>query len=175
MSVWGETADPDKDGLSNLLEYATDTDPTMRNPVTDCYVFSVPEAGAPHLRYPQITAYLRQDDPDLRVIPQTSGDLTLWTPSAPVDFTQPQPPSPAVWAQETGTTLRGLRQMRYIDQMSLAQRDRAFMRLMVVRRGAVVTSSAIDPFTFTPGQTVATGSTARSSAIVLVASRETSR
>lgn len=82
-TTWGESADPDKGGLPHLLEYATDTNPTARNPVTDRYVFTVPEVGAPQYRYPQLTTYLRQDDPDLRVIPQTSGDLAPGCPARP--------------------------------------------------------------------------------------------
>jgi hypothetical protein len=39
-------------------------------------------SGAPEYRYPQITAHLRTDDPDLRVLVQTSQDLSFWFPLA---------------------------------------------------------------------------------------------
>lgn len=166
--TWGEEADPDRDGIANLIEYACDTDPTRHNPASDCWQFFLPDSGAAEYRYPQITAHLRTDDPDLRVLAQTSQDLAFWSPQASsVDFSQPQPENPAVWEQATGSTLRGLRQMRYIDRLSMAQRSRAFMRLHVVRRFASASTTPIEPFAFTPGQTVATGSTARSSSITL--------
>jgi len=166
-TTWGETADPDHDGLLNLLEYACDTDPTRHNPASDCYQFTVPPSGALSSRYPQLFAWLRTDDPDLRITCQTSDNLVYWYPDAPVNFDLPPPANPHVWTQETGNLLRGLRQMHYIDVQSLAVRTAAFMRLSVSRRGSTVTSPGVDPFSFTSQPGVATGSTARSSAIVL--------
>lgn len=166
-TTWGESADPDHDGLLNLLEYACDTDPTRHNPASDLYQFTVPPSGAFSSRFPQLFAWLRTDDPDLRITCQTSSNLYSWLPDAPVNFDLPPPANPHVWTQETGNLLRGLRQMHFIDVQSLAVRTAAFMRLSVSRRGSTVTSPGVDPFTFTSQPGVPTGSTARSSAIVL--------
>ncbi len=166
-TTWGENADPDRDGLLNLLEYACDTDPTRHNPASDCYQFTVPPSGALSSRYPQLFAWLRTDDPDLRITCQSSDNLVSWYPDAPVNFDLPPPANPHVWTQETGNLLRGLRQMHFIDVQSLAVRSAAFMRLSVSRRGSSVTSPGVDPFSFTSQPGVTTGSTARSSAIVL--------
>lgn len=166
-TTWGESADPDKDGLFNLLEYACDTDPTRHNPASDLYQFTVPPSGLPSSRYPQLFAWLRTDDPDLRITCQTSDNLVYWYPDAPVNFDQPPPANPHVWTQETGNLLRGLRQMHFIDVQSLAVHSAAFMRLSVSRRGSTVTSPGVDPFSFTSQPGLPTGSTARSSAILL--------
>ncbi|MGL4399838.1 MAG: hypothetical protein ACRCXD_08210, partial [Luteolibacter sp.] len=119
-TTWGENADPDKDGLPNLIEYTADTDPTRPNPASDCFEFILPATGAPSSRYPQLYAWQRTDDPDLRVTCQKSSNLHSWLPEAPGNFTQPAPPNLYVHTQETGTFMRGLRQVRYIDLQSMA-------------------------------------------------------
>ncbi len=66
-TTWGETADPDHDGLPNLLGYACDIDPTRPNLASDCYQFIVPAEGVLSSRFPQIYTLLRTDDPDMRI------------------------------------------------------------------------------------------------------------
>lgn len=166
-TTWGETADPDHDGLPNLLEYACDIDPTRHNLASDCYQFTVPTEGALSSRFPQIHTLLRTDDPDLRITCQTSNDLMSWYPNAPVNFDQPPPVNTYVLSRETGSMFRGLCQMHYIDAQSMDGRRSAFMRLHVSRRGSSVSSFGVDPFTFTSQASVLTGSIARSSAITL--------
>lgn len=164
-STWGENAD--RDGIPNLLEYQADTNPTARTPLSDVYTFSVPEAGSPSQRFPQLLAWLRTDDPDLRVICQTSSDLTFWQPAPPADLSQPQPANPWIAQQDTGLASRGLRQVRFIDMQSLANRTRAFMRLLVTRRDQIAVGPGMEPISFTSQPSVPTGSTARSNTIVL--------
>ncbi len=166
-TIWGETVDADGDGLSNLLEYACDTNPMVHNPSSDCFQFSVPPAGALSTRYPQLYAWVRTDDPDLRITCQTSSNLVSWLPELPANFDLPMPTNLYVTALETGNLRPGLRQMHYIDMQSMAVRLAAFMRLSVRRRGSTVTSPGVDSFSFTSQPGVPTGSTARSSAIVL--------
>ena len=36
-TVWGENADPDGDGIRNLLEYTADTDPLASNSLSDVF------------------------------------------------------------------------------------------------------------------------------------------
>ncbi len=166
-TTWGENADPDKDGLPNLIEYTADTDPTRSNPSSDCYEFLVPTTGPASSRYPQLSAWQRTDDPDLRVTCQKSSNLQSWLPEAPGNLTQLVPPNLFILTQETENFTRGLRQVRYIDLQSMASRPAAFMRLVVTRRGASATGPGIEPFTFTSQSTVLPGSLGRSNAVVL--------
>lgn len=166
-TVWGEHVDPDGDQIPNLLEYATGTNPKVPNPVTDAYVFHLPTEGIDSARFPEIKAWIRTTDPDLRVIAQTSTDHQIWTPSGTVDFSKPQPANPAVNEIPSAEIKPGFIRFRYIDKDSMQGRGRAFMRLKVVRKNEVVTGAAIDPFFFTGGQTFQTGAIARSNAIAI--------
>ncbi len=166
-TIWGEQADPDGDGIPNLLEYTTGIDPKVWNPVSDAWVFFVPSQGAPSARFPEISARIRMNDPDLRVIAQASSGLDYWTPEGNVDFSQPQPPNPAVVEIPTDDVSGAFRRVRYVDVQSMEGRDRSFLRLMVVRKFEVVTGSAVDPFFFTGGETVQSGTVARSNSVVV--------
>ena len=165
-TIWGENADPDGDGIPNLVEYAADTDPLVRTPLSDVSSYLL-TPGTPQTSYPQLFSWQPTDDPDLRFVCQSSNDLTGWFPALPWDFTQPMPPNYSVYTQETGVYSRGLRQMRYQDVLPMGTRKSAFMRVTVIRRGVAVSGPGLDPFSFTSQSAVATGSTARSNAIVL--------
>ena len=165
-TVWGENADPDRDGLRNLLEYTADTDPNSRTALSTVSTYS-PTLGAAPASHPQLIAWQRTDDPDLRVLPQVSTDCQTWWPAPPLDLTQPMPPNTFVTAIETGASAAGLRQMRYQDTQTIAGRPAAFMRLLVIRRNAIAPGPGLEPFTFTSQSAVKTGSTARSNSIVL--------
>ena len=73
--VSGPNADPDGDGLSNLLEYALHTNPKSPNaaPVTTLGVQTLAGQSYLTLSYTQLT-----DSADLLYVPQASGDLLTW-------------------------------------------------------------------------------------------------
>lgn len=76
-AISGPLADPDKDGYSNLLEYAFLGDPTLYDsPVTHG---TVDNGG---MTYPSITFLQRIPSTDLTYSPQLSGDLAVWDEGA---------------------------------------------------------------------------------------------
>ncbi len=147
-AVWGETADPERDGLPNLLEYAADTDPLARTPLSAISTYQ-PTPGPALTSHPVLTAWQRTDDPDLRFVCQSSADLTAWFPAFPLDLTQPMPAYTGFTATETGTPRSALRQMRYQELSPIGTRPAAFLRLSVIRRNTVATSPGLEPFAFT--------------------------
>ena len=159
-SLWGENADPDHDGIVNLIEYTADTDPKLRTSLSECYTFQASQNA-------QLLAWIRTDDPDLRVVCQTSSDMKSWLPDAPFEFENPPIPNPFVYDFPTGVALPGLRQIAYMDPLSVEDRPAAFMRLLVKRGDASVTSPGIEPFSFAAQQEVLAGGIARSNSIVL--------
>lgn len=82
-SVWGNGADPDRDGLINEAEFALGTGPNDPSDGDGGVVAGVVhEAGHPLLT---LTFQRRNDDPDLSVSPQRSDDGTAWS-SGPAQF-----------------------------------------------------------------------------------------
>ncbi|MCB1236481.1 MAG: VCBS repeat-containing protein [Verrucomicrobiae bacterium] len=82
--IWGEDADPDRDGIRNLLEYAFKTDPTDRKSRSR---LPKPVVAKPSKVAPGTLMYRfeqRVDDPALAVIPQVSTDGRHWFPQLPV-------------------------------------------------------------------------------------------
>lgn len=78
-TVSGDTADPDGDGISNLLEYALNLDPKAAN-VTGLPTSSLSTvSGAQYLTltYTQVKAAA-----DITYVPQVSGDLATWNSGA---------------------------------------------------------------------------------------------
>lgn len=165
-TLWGGTADPDKDGIPNLIEYATATNPNQPNQLSDCYVLDI-VAGPSDSRQLEMRAWVRTDDPDLRVFCQTSLNLSFWLPEPPVDFDQPLPPNPLIQSSQTGLTMPGLRQMSFKETWSAGPRTSAFIRLRAARRGVSAASPDIEPFSFTEQTEARTGSVIRSNAVVL--------
>ncbi len=81
-TVWGITADPDHDGLTNDAEFALDTNPTDPTDGNGGVTYAVTEEfGAPALN---MTFLRRNDDPDLTVTAKICGDLNCWTDSPSV-------------------------------------------------------------------------------------------
>lgn len=77
-TVWGPGADPDRDGRSNLLEYAVGSDPT-RGANTEGLQTSITESGL--LRHHQLTVHRRLDDLTLEFVVEVSSDGQVWASS----------------------------------------------------------------------------------------------
>jgi hypothetical protein len=75
-TLWGDLADPDRDGRSNLMEYALGTAGTVadsRQAITNAVLQS---GGA---SYQALTFWRRNNDPTLAYIPMVSADRTVWS------------------------------------------------------------------------------------------------
>ena len=79
-TVWGDNADPDGDGVSNLQEYLFGTDPRHANP-GDASTLKIARGIYPNT----VSAIFqrRTDDPSLLYVLETSSDLTQWQPVDP--------------------------------------------------------------------------------------------
>ncbi|MBC8010799.1 MAG: hypothetical protein H7067_11970 [Burkholderiales bacterium] len=77
----GMSADPDRDGVPNLLEYTFDLDPLVPNPAGLPVASVVDVGGADYLA----VAYTRSKfASDLTYAVESSGDLNTWTSATPV-------------------------------------------------------------------------------------------
>jgi surface-anchored protein len=98
LALSGPAADPDQDGLPNLLEYALGAEPRLADAVDFAPVF-LASASTPTLRFNRVA------DPLLTYRVESSTDLASWTVigtstgaqnvAGPVDFADPSPLSPA--------------------------------------------------------------------------------
>ncbi|MGJ8698034.1 MAG: lamin tail domain-containing protein [Verrucomicrobiaceae bacterium] len=85
-AISGENADPDNDGISNLLEYALFSDPQSTDPLESLITSSFVEDGGQ--TYFTFTYRQRTPAPELTYIPQISTGLQTWRegPSHLVEF-----------------------------------------------------------------------------------------
>jgi hypothetical protein len=118
-TVWGDNADPDGDGLANLIEMATATSPvdsgSRRVPVASWWTDPVSSA-----RYLTLTCRLRQEMTGLTVTARASGDLQSWPDGLP-QLGEPQ-------SQGDGTALVTFRDTLPYGE---APAGRRFLRLVV--------------------------------------------
>lgn len=78
-TVWGTTADMDRDGLTNDGEFALGTHPGDPTDGDGGITYEVTrELGVPVLN---LSFLRRNDDPDLTIVAKISGDLNSWTAS----------------------------------------------------------------------------------------------
>jgi autotransporter-associated beta strand protein len=79
LTTWGWTADKDRDGIPNNLEYALGTDPNVINNLSNIVKVNLVPDGEDN--FLEITYRRRLDDPSLEYVCQGSADLTNWTQS----------------------------------------------------------------------------------------------
>jgi hypothetical protein len=94
LSPWntgnaGNLADPDKDGISNLLEYAFGFDPWIANPVSPVVLGAQSRGGKRHL-----SLLLNRSADDLNYIVEASDNLTNWSPVKTYVGTMPDADDP---------------------------------------------------------------------------------
>lgn len=119
-SVSGDTADPDADGLPNLVEYALGSDPRASSPAACpvAAVSTVPEDGLGHL---SLTLQLDPAATDVTLRPEVSSDLQTWQSDGTYIETV------------SDVTAGGVRTLVLRDRAALDASGKAFMRLKVVR------------------------------------------
>ena len=118
-AVSGNNADPDGDGLTNLLEYALKLNPKQRNSPSPLTLSEVVDAGQRYYAYS-----FRRRVPDLGISyqPEIATDLTGWS-SAPANLVPFGPPSDNGDGTETVT---------YRSTVPSANATQQFFRLRVV-------------------------------------------
>jgi hypothetical protein len=129
-TVWGDLADPDRDGRNNVLEYALGLSPNDRNDGNLGMISEVRDAGNGHYHY--LTFLRRKNDAELAYIPQVSGDKQTWE----ADSMTFQAPS----VQNLNTDFEVV---TYKDPIAVAPGKPRFFQLKVVRNGTVEGASDI--------------------------------
>jgi hypothetical protein len=84
VTTWGDSADADGDGRSNLLEYAFGGDPTSGSDSGDA-VATAPQTETDGTTYFHLSFIIRDSDPDLIYTPEVTADFTTWN-SGPTYF-----------------------------------------------------------------------------------------
>jgi hypothetical protein len=77
FTQWGDAADPDQDGCSNLFEYALGLDPTQGDDLGD--LLSPGTLAVSGNTYLTLTFQRRLTDPFLQYLPEVSPDQQSWT------------------------------------------------------------------------------------------------
>ena len=117
-TIWGNNADPDGDGIPNLLEYALGLDPLRPNlaGLPQIAAMTNPADGQNYLT---MTYSLPAAVSDVTVIPEISSDLTTWRSGA------------GALEVVGDTTAAGVRTIIVRDIQPLTQVQKHFMRLHV--------------------------------------------
>jgi hypothetical protein len=115
-TVWGGNADPDSDGIANLLEYALGLDP-LRPDVAGLPRISTMTKPADGRDYLTMTYSLRAAASDVAVVPEISNDLATWRSG------------PAALEVVSDTTAAGVRTIVVRDIQPLGEVQRRFLRL----------------------------------------------
>lgn len=120
--ISGPNADPDQDGIVNLLEYAFLTNPVIVNPQNELIQTGATEIGSE--TYLTITFTAREPVEDLFYQPQISGNLDLWNEGTS-------------YLIPTGNVDQGngSRELTYRSVLPVSNEDSQFIRVRVIRNG----------------------------------------
>lgn len=135
------SADPDGDGLDNLLEYALGTDPLVPSLSPTPVLVPVPWLTGDQSAY-VISATIRTDDPDLVVFPQVSADNALWLPFALDQLDAALGESLYTVKVDESVPYRGVKQMTWAALPTGTGIDPHFMRLTAIRQSATNASTS---------------------------------
>jgi hypothetical protein len=81
-TVWGDTADPDQDGMDNLLEYAVGLDPLTRQAAQQAITTTLLDSNG--AKYFNLIYTRRKNAPLLQYVPEVSSDKVTWSSGSTV-------------------------------------------------------------------------------------------
>ena len=79
-TVWGDAADPDKDGRDNLLEFALGLDPLRSDSNQGAMETGIFQVGGTN--YASVVFRRRKNEPMLSYVPEVSADGQVWNPGS---------------------------------------------------------------------------------------------
>lgn len=126
-AIAGDAADPDDDGIPNLLEYAQNTDPLAPSPGPAAEV--VPLGG---LSYLALSFSRAESAEGVALTVQAGEDLQAWTDGS-VYSTTGSVPNTAVTTEVSRTAVDGIETIRVRDNAAIGMGARRFLRLCGVR------------------------------------------
>ena len=119
-TVWGDKADPEKDGRDNLLEFALGRNPNEREASQIGLAASVVDIGSN--KYLALTFNRRKNETLLQYVPEVSSDKQTWTSGS--SFVRQIATSNLDAAFEVAT---------FQDLTSLAPGSPRFIRLRIIK------------------------------------------
>jgi len=135
-TVWGINADPDSDGLANLIEYATNTSPTA-DTLASPAVLSIESDRL-------VLAFTRLNPATVDYQVEASSNLTTWTAIATLLTGN------TTWAVTGSVTEAGTgatRTVKITDDVTLTSSPARFLRLRVSKPSSTVVSYPAIPLT----------------------------
>lgn len=153
--ISGDLADPDKDGVNNLLEYALNSAPKTANATVMPVGHSTAVGGALALQYKR-----RREALDLDYVVEVSNDLVTWNSGFTNVWTTDAVPSDSITV--SGVPLVIADTVTATSQVQVGINDRQFMRLKVIRspRAAIkagLQSAGLLPFSLLTDSVVPSG------------------
>jgi RHS repeat-associated protein len=161
-TVWGSTANPDRDTSTNLQEYAFGTDPRKAQPSAVRVDKGVTLSGHLALTYSE-----RTDDPALIVFPQYSFDQRTWFPSLPKDSFSFAGPNSFFWTHRITPISDGRREVVQVCTIPFATVKSLFVRAVAMRSQALAAGTTFDQIRFLDSSTNASQTNLESNSVFL--------